>query len=419
MLKPAIFRAFYTALLFIANLALANILLPAYFGTISLLIINASIFNLVSSLGSETIVMHSVSSRKWNFSQGFTFMWGSIIFQLLLFILMELLYIQFFNKTLLAQLPSHLFFIELFYFTGFVLAEKYVVLLYLQNKALTANIALSIQALLYCALLLYIKNYFPLNYNFVFTIFALQTLVQAFILIIVFHAIKGIKKVQSVHWSQLTHTFKLSMLVIFSSIILLIANRVDFWFIKKFYSTFEVGVYAQANKFANLLWIVPNIFALLLIPKFGQLNKHQLSTVIAFAFVVNSILLVITIVTTQVFYSYFLRPEYYTGLDAFYLMLPGYFSWSIFIYIGAYFSWVGRFDYDLIIAAFCFTIIFICDALLIPKFSLNGAAISNSIAYTLTFILSLYFFYKSTSIKTSSLFRFQKKELHSLFKALK
>ena len=131
------------------------------------------------------------------------------------------------------------------------------------------------------------------------------------------------------------------------------------------------------------------------------------------------VLLVLTTAVTKIFYTYWLRPEYEGGLPAFYLMLPGYFCWSIVIYFGAYFSWRGLFYNNLLISASCFILMLCCDLLLIPGYSFKGAALANSLAYSATLVVCVALFFRETGIGFLKIFQLQKGDFSTLTKLLK
>jgi O-antigen/teichoic acid export membrane protein len=175
-----------------------------------------------------------------------------------------------------------------------------------------------------------------------------------------------------------------------TNVIQLFVYRVDFWLLKYFYSNYEVGVYAQANKFANLCWVIPNVLAQLLIPKFTSMNRHRIRDVFSVAFYFNILIVLSTIVCALFFYLVYLRPEYKEGLIPFYLMLPGYFFWSSVIFFAAYVSSTGKFLYNLVASSSCFVLIVLADLMLIPQYGMKGAAIANSLCYTAVFFIYFY-----------------------------
>lgn len=404
------------AIMFVAGLVLSNLALPERFGTISLLILNASFLSILTGLGADSIVLHKVSNNKWHISQALLFTWRTIAIQIVLFAALELVSLHVWEKTLLSNEKSGYLFIDAIYFTGLLLTEKYLALLYALHKSRIANIVLSITALIYLVVLLLVYYFVKAHFITVLYFFAAQSLLQGISLMLLFHLRNESMAEAKLSNTEFVAALKLSSLVVITNVIQLMAYRLDFWVLKYFYDNYEVGVYAQANKFANLVWVVPNILAQLLIPRFSMATEREIPKIFSAGFYFNMMGIVATVVCANVFYFFYLNTEYQVGLSAFYLMLPGYFFWAGVIYFGAYFSWAGKFIYNLICSSFCFGLILVFDLVLIPKFGLKGAAWANTISYTSVFLLYIFILTKKYSFKWNELLLLRKKDLPGLFK---
>ena len=417
MLKSALIRMIYLAIMFLANLVFSNLVLPERFGTVSLLILNAALLSIITGFGMDSIVLHKVSNNIWNNSKAVQFTWRVITIQFILFWVLELGSLQIWNKTLLSNERHSYLVIEAIYFTGLLLVEKYLALLYSFQKSLIANVALFVIGLAYFISLLLFYYFIKADFITVIYFFAWQSLAQGLILIFIFHVTTNpAADKENLNNKEFVAALKLSSVVMITNIIQLIAYRVDFWILQYFYGNYEVGIYAQANKFANLVWIVPNILAQLLIPKFALAAKNELPKIFSGGFYFNLSGIMASVVCANVFYFFYLNAEYRTGLTAFYLMLPGYFFWAGVIYFGAYFSWAGKFSYNLICSSCCFALILIADLILIPRFGLEGAAWANTIAYTAVFILYIFILIKKYSFKWNELLLLRKKDLSTIIK---
>ena len=143
---------------------------------------------------------------------------------------------------------------------------------------------------------------------------------------------------QSIYFNEFTTLLRISSMVMITNVIQLLAYRVDYWLIQHFWNKYEVGVFAQANKFANLCWILPNVFAQLLMPKFASLERNQIEHVFNVAFYFNLLIGIVAISSTYLFYSFYLELPYRKRLQSFYIMLPGYFFLGLcYLYRSVYF----------------------------------------------------------------------------------
>jgi hypothetical protein len=169
--------------MFAAGLVLSNLALPEHFGTISLLILNASLLSIVTGLGTDSIVLHKVSNGKWKGLKTVQFSWYAIIIQLILFFALEFSSLVFWNRTLLSNESSAYLFIDLIYFTGLVLTEKYLTLLYSFQNSRLANVSLAIVGFVYFLTLLLIYYFVDIDFSTVFYFFALQSFFQGIALV--------------------------------------------------------------------------------------------------------------------------------------------------------------------------------------------------------------------------------------------
>jgi O-antigen/teichoic acid export membrane protein len=143
--------------------------------------------------------------------------------------------------------------------------------------------------------------------------------------------------------------------------------------------------------------------AQLLLPKYADMDYDRRKEVFSVAFYFNLIILLATVLCTQLFYFYYLDPEYRTGLAAFYLMLPGYFFWGSVIYFGAFVSATGKFSYNLVGSTLCFTLILFTDIILIPLYGIEGAAFANSVCYIVIYFVYLYILTKKFHFRLNDL----------------
>jgi O-antigen/teichoic acid export membrane protein len=411
MLQSVLYRVGYTAFTFIANIILANVLEPAYFGKISLLIVNASIISLLTGFGADGIVLHLLVNKKWNIKQSFLFIWIVLGLQTILFLLMQGVFNYIYHTTLLSQVPTQYLLFELLYFLGLIVTEKYLVFYYSTNKDRLVNILLLSVSLFYIALLILFQLQSLISYLTALKLLSAVSLTQLILIISIFHfAIKPLQ-FEVVKWQEFTTVFRKSSIIMITNVIQLLAYRIDFWFVKLYHSDYALGLYAQANKLANLIWIIPNIISLLAIPKFNKLSKSDLSAFFRVVAVSNFILTFLTLIASQVLYQNILSKEYFQGISSFYLMLPGYFGWAMVIYFAAYFSWLGKFQYNLYASLACFLLIVLLDILLIPSYSINGAAISNTIVYLSILILYIFFYIKESNSSIFDFFILHKNDL--------
>ena len=384
-----IYRFFFLIIQFAGSILLANLLNPGAFGIVSLTIVNASLFTLVSGLGIEAIIIHKLTNSKWEFQEAHSFLIMGMFLQILLFILFETISLLLLGSTLLSNSSIEYLIPEVAYILGLVLVEKFLSILYPLHYIKAANIILLLTAFIFLCFLLFIYKFQFISLTSGIRYLATYTFLQGALLALFFYfKVKGVKLIRPT-WQNIFSAIQLSVVVMVTNIVQLLAYRLDFWLIKYYHGEETVGVFAQANKMANLLWVLPNIIALTLLPRFSKISEEDFALLAKILLWLNFIVCFLAVGATTVLFYTIIDKEYFSGLLAYYLMIPGYFFWSIVIYYGAYIAWKGEFKRNLLASTLCLVLILVLDILLIPKLSLNGAAIANSLAYTI--ILLFYF----------------------------
>jgi O-antigen/teichoic acid export membrane protein len=198
-----------------------------------------------------------------------------------------------------------------------------------------------------------------------------------------------------------------SFIVFITNTIQFLAYRIDYWVLIYFYSTTELGIYAQANRFAQLQWVIPNVAASLIIPAIAatkpRLTDTGFLTLVKLIFISGIIIAILLYMIAYLLFAYFLPIDFSPGLRALVLMLPGFYFFTLNILFAAWFAAQRKLWVNLNGSLICLVSIFIADLILIPKYSFNGAAIGNSIAYSLAAFYSLYMFLKLSSFNWKDL----------------
>lgn len=410
MFRSLAFKIGHTALVFAASLLVSKLILPANFGVLSLLILNAALLSLLTGMGADTLILHMLAKGKWTAGQARYFAVRTLLLQLGIFGVGEALFYAVFGKAMLSNEAGGFFLLfDAVYFTGLVAMEKFVALLYGLHRATAANRILFWIAAGFLLLFLAIAVMPDISVAWVMLAFAIHTALAGLALWLLTTGMSF--AVSPGDRVALTPHLRWSSLVMVTNLLQLLAYRVDFWLIKYFYDTEAVGQYAQANKFAQLMWMLPNMATQLLIPRFSAMEKRSIGSIFSLGLLTNFLLLVLTTVLATIIFRVYLFPEYTAALPAFYLMLPGYFFWAMVIYIAGYFSWQGKFNYNFWGSAACLVIISLADLVLIPRWGIQGGAVANSIAYSAIFVLYLVLLHRQNDFSLRMLFGIRRKDL--------
>jgi O-antigen/teichoic acid export membrane protein len=414
IVKAGIFRFLFLGFSFLVGLFIAVLAGSAAFGMLSLMMVNAALLYLLTGLGTDQAIVWHGASERLQLNKLFTVSLLMTFVQFLLFLLLAVLFFQFTGFTILSRANSQAVFRwELVYFAGLILLEKYIALLYARHRAHTGNLILAMitfLALLILFVQLVYRLWVPVD---PFRFFCLLTFLQGLAMMLFFHFSETIS-VASISRQDIRSFFRFSGIVFFTNLIQFLAYRADYWFIDYFQGTAQVGIYAQANRFAGLLWIFPSILAALCAPAISsprrQFSEVELSALTRVFNYLNILIAAMVILLAFICYTFFLRQDYFEGFVPLLYMLPGFYFFSNTILLAAFFSARNLLWINMLGSAICLVVIIVADWVLIPRIGIRGAAIANSLAYSIASFFTIACFIKTTHQRAAQLFLLKKND---------
>jgi O-antigen/teichoic acid export membrane protein len=366
------------------------------FGTLSLIIVNAALIHIITGLGTDAaIVWHGVAGTNYDRNKIFSFTLITATIQLLFFYIIAILGYLFLGQTLLGgSLDLRVFFAEIVYFTGLVLMDKFLSLYYSQHEARLCNKILSIVSGLLFLVVLIVWLIKPIYIvDFPIWIYSLFVFIPSFILAF-FFIIKFNPAFKNISQEEMRSFSSFSFVVLITNLIQFVAFRADYWLISIYYDHTSLGVFAQASKFVQLLWVIPSIFTGLITPALKKENEKlttgglvSICRIMVFTHLILGFLL---ISLSAIIYKFFLPDVYYKGFFSLLIMLPGYLVYIVNIILAAYFSanrllWVNLYG-----SILCCALMLLFDFLLIPRLNYIGAGIANLLTYSITIIFIIF-----------------------------
>ena len=401
LLRGFIFRVIFTGIGFLLSLLIAKLAGANQFGTLSLIIVNAAFIHIITGLGTDAaIVWHGVAGTNYGRDKIFSFTVITAAIQLLFFYIIAILGYLFLGHTLLGgSYDLKIFFAEIVYFTGLVLMDKFLSLYYSQHEAKLCNKILSVVSALIFIIVLIIGFIKPevIDSNPIW-IYSSFVFIPAFILGF-FFIVKFNPAFKNISQEEMRSFSSFSAIVLITNLVQFVAFRADYWLISIYYDHTSVGVYAQASKFAQLLWILPGVLAGLLVPALknddNRLSNSKFISLCRLSFYSHVALSVLLIIAALIIYKFYLPSIYFDGFPSLLIMIPGYLVFTITTILAAYFSANRLLRINLVGSVLCCVLMILLDLLLIPSLSYKGAAIANLIVYSIT---TAYFIFNSVSI---------------------
>lgn len=403
LIRGFFYRLIFTVINFLVGLLIAKLAGAGQFGSLSLMIVNAAVIHIITGLGTDAaIVWHGLTGKNFNHNKVFSFTVGAAALQLVIFITVAGLFYYFTGRSLLGGSKNpDIFYAGLIYFSGLVFTDKFTSLYYSQQLAALCNKLLAIAASVLFVILIagWQGNFLPVSDKPVW-VFSLFVFIPA-LLLLIFYMAKFHPAPAKLSREDLNSFLSFSAIVFITNLVQFIAYRADYWFIDVLHDKKDVGIYAQAARFAQLLWILPGIAAGLVIPALKnekqKLPHEDFTGLCRMVFFSHIILAAATVAAAYLIYSFFLPQEYFSGFSSLLIMLPGYVLFTITTMLAAWFSANRHLKINLSGSVICCAIILLLDWLLIPALNYKGAAIANLISYSLTTFFFIFMASKSVN----------------------
>lgn len=367
---------------FVLNLLIANHLGAKESGSFFYLLNNISIAILFLSLGLDSSINYFNSKKEFDFSYLLSVgvLWSvcAVFFSVVLL----------FTLSLFHLIETSLSYYIVLYIFGSLLTSFISSLYYSSNKHILPNLLPAIGNLI-------IISYLLVNYTVdskvpdaLIKIYLLTGTVAG-----IFFLLFAIKKIdfRNLQYKFFERKiFRYSLQVFAANIFFALLLRSDIWIIKYLCSESDLGNYIQTAKLAQLIFFVPNLASFALFPLITQnigagKIEDKIIKLMNFYFY-SSLLICIAFATT----GHWLFPTLYGSsffkmYFIFILFVPGLLSLVCSYPITPFFSGMNRNKVVTETAGLAIVIMLVADTILISYFSIYGAALGSSIAYSFYF----------------------------------
>jgi O-antigen/teichoic acid export membrane protein len=177
--------------------------------------------------------------------------------------------------------------------------------------------------------------------------------------------------------------------------------KLDIFIVSFFAGSASVGRYTLAVSLAQLLWLMSNSVASVLLPKVAAStdiahNIRHTSRVTRLSLWASAICaLALGLLATQAIpalYGEAFRPS----INALLCILPGVVIFSIANVLAAYIAGIGKPHLNLVASCLSLIVTIVLDLTLIPRLNIVGASIASTASYGLASLLILAFFIRET-----------------------
>jgi O-antigen/teichoic acid export membrane protein len=184
--------------------------------------------------------------------------------------------------------------------------------------------------------------------------------------------------------------------------------RFAFYLVKRLMSMTDIGIFSLGTQLSESTWLVSKSVALVEYSKVANSKDKMYSKKITIAFIqlmviVTGLLLAVLLIIPSDLYILIFGEEF-SGIKKILCYLsPGIFLWSTTIIISRYFSGLGKIHINTITSLIGLVVTVSLGFYLINDYQLKGAAILNSLSYTLATVFIICCFVKDTRLKWKDL----------------
>jgi O-antigen/teichoic acid export membrane protein len=178
--------------------------------------------------------------------------------------------------------------------------------------------------------------------------------------------------------------------------------KLDVFVVGFFAGAASVGRYTLAVSLGQLLWLMSNSVATVLLPKVaastddrGKSIRHTARVTRLSLWATVACGLALAVLATQaipMLYGEAFRPS----IMALVWLLPGIVLFSVANVLAAYIAGIGKPRLNLLVSGISLIVTIALDLLLIPNLNILGAAIASSVSYSLSALLLIVFFIRET-----------------------
>jgi len=343
------------------------------------------------SLGSGLIFESSKTENKNEFISSGIFFAAICSFAMIIFILVFNKFLQaaFLNTIDIKYLYIGLCYVPIFYVKKITEATNRAIL-----STKLYNYELFINKFLYIILIIILWVIF----NHMITEYIMLAAIGANAVgcLFVILKIRSLLDLKSIKIASIAKMIRFGMKEHFGVISQKLNLRFDTIIINAFLLPIDLGYYAIAVSFAELVWFVPDSIGIFLFPKIaGMPHEDKTIDYVTKLCRITITFLIITLVPFIIFISFIIPilygDDFYKSVIPFIILMPGVLLLSITKILTKYFSGTGKPFISSLVTIISLIVNIPLLLILIPIYGISGAALSSTLAYAVSALVSIYF----------------------------
>lgn len=179
--------------------------------------------------------------------------------------------------------------------------------------------------------------------------------------------------------------------------------RLDVFIVSYFAGYAAVGRYTLAVSLAQMIWLMSNAAATVLLPKIAAAdsavdNVAHTARVTRLAFCASLLAALALALFASQTLTLFYGEAFRQSVAALLWILPGIVAFSTVNVLAAYLAGCGRPQLNLFVSLAALSVTLVLDVTLIPRLNIVGAALASTASYSLSAVLTIWFFVRVTGV---------------------
>ncbi|MCR4964361.1 MAG: polysaccharide biosynthesis C-terminal domain-containing protein [Bacteroidales bacterium] len=177
--------------------------------------------------------------------------------------------------------------------------------------------------------------------------------------------------------------------------------RLNYYLLYAYMDEGRVGIYSNAVSLAEAIWVISNSIALVQYARISNSDDRAYSQRLTLnlgkiCLLVSACAVVVLALLPSPVYQFIFGPEFGEMAPVIRILAPGVLLYCIFLILGHYYSGIGRYQMNTFASLCGLVVTFALGFTLIPRFDIQGAALTASVAYSVNALFLLVFFIRES-----------------------
>jgi O-antigen/teichoic acid export membrane protein len=180
--------------------------------------------------------------------------------------------------------------------------------------------------------------------------------------------------------------------------------RLDVFIVSFFVGVKGVGLYTLAVSLAQLIWLISNAAATVLLPRVAALqdtvseNVTRTTQITRVSFWLSFISALFLALLADQILPWIYGEAFRQSITPLLGLLPGIVTFSVVNVLASYIAGIGKPQLNLAVSSVGLVVTIVLDLLLIPRFDIFGAALASTLSYSISALLTLEIFTRKAKV---------------------